>query len=109
MIWNWQQPDWPEVRYDAAALEALEKRFLLHSGEFIGAYKHVGQDDRDMLKIELISDEALKTAEIEGEILDRGNVQSSLRQQFYHLNIPGVIRPENGAESRSPSGTTASR
>jgi Fic family protein len=35
-----------------------------------------------MLKIELISDEALKTSEIEGEILDRDSVQSSLRQQF---------------------------
>src|SRR6266536_707896 len=82
MKWNWQQSDWPEFRYDSAVLEAFEKRFLLRSGEFIGAYKHVGQDDRDMLKIELISDEALKTSEIEGEILDRGSVQSSLRQQF---------------------------
>ena len=82
MIWNWKQPDWPGFRYDAAALEVLEKRFLLRSGEFIGAFKHVGQDDRDMLKIELISDEALKTSAIEGEILNRDSVQSSLRQQF---------------------------
>ena len=35
-----------------------------------------------MLKIELIGDEALKTSEIEGEILNRDSVQSSLRQQF---------------------------
>ena len=82
MTWNWQQPDWPEFTYDAAALEPLEKRFLLRSGEFIGAFKHIGPDDRDTLKIELISDEALKTSEIEGEILNRDSVQSSLRQQF---------------------------
>lgn len=82
MGWNWQQPDWPDFRYHAASLEPLEKRFLFHSGEFIGAYKHVGQGDRDMLKIEIISDEALKTSEIEGEILDRDSVQSSLRRQF---------------------------
>src|SRR6266852_1255877 len=82
MAWNWQQPDWPQFKYDAAALEALERQFLLHSGEFIGAFKHIGQDDRDTLKIELISDEALKTSEIEGEILNRDSVQSSLRQQF---------------------------
>lgn len=55
---------------------------MLGSGEFIGAFKHVGPDDRDTLKIELISDEALKTSEIEGEILDRDSVQSSLRRQF---------------------------
>ena len=82
MTWNWEQPGWPEFSFDAAELEALEAQFLLHSGEFIGAFKHVGQSDRDMLRVELISDEALKTSEIEGEILNRDSVQSSLRHQF---------------------------
>lgn len=82
MGWNWQQPEWPEFIYDAAVLAPLERRFLLHSGEFIGAFKHIGASDRDTLKIELIGDEALKTSAIEGEILDRESLQSSLRQQF---------------------------
>lgn len=82
MEWNWEQSGWPEFTYDPAALEQLERQFLLHSGEFIGAFKHVGPDDRDLLKIELISDEALKTSEIEGEVLNRDSVQSSLRHQF---------------------------
>lgn len=82
MAWNWEQPGWPEFIYDSAALEPRERQFLLHSGEFIGAFKHVGPDDRDMLKIELIGDEALKTSEIEGTALNRDSVQSSLRQQF---------------------------
>jgi Fic family protein len=82
MAWNWQQPDWPDFTYDTAALEPLEKQFLLHSGEFIGAFKHIGRDDQDVLKIELISDEALKTSAIEGEFLNRDSLQSSLRQEF---------------------------
>ncbi len=82
MTWNWQQPDWPHFAYDTAALEPFEHRFLRRSGEFIGAFKHIGAGDRDLLKIELISDEALKTSEIEGEILNRDGVQASLRQQF---------------------------
>ena len=82
MPWNWQQPNWPEFSFDAAALEPLEKRFLLHSGELVGVFKHIGSDDRDVLRIELIGDEAVKTSAIEGEILDRASVQSSLRQQF---------------------------
>jgi Fic family protein len=82
MAWNWQQPDWLQFTYDAAALEPLERRFLLRSGEFIGAFKHICPDDRDVLKIELIGDEALKTSEIEGELLNRDSVQASLRQQF---------------------------
>jgi Fic family protein len=82
MTWNWQQPDWPNFTYDSGALEPLEGQFLLNSGEFLGVFRHAGPDDQDTLRIELISDEALKTSEIEGEILDRDSVQSSLRQQF---------------------------
>jgi Fic family protein len=82
MTWNWEQPGWPKFVHDSAALEPLERQFLLYSGEFLGAFKYVGPDDQDTLKIELISDEALKTSEIEGEILNRDSVQSSLRYQF---------------------------
>jgi Fic family protein len=82
MSWNWERPDWPEFTYDPAVLAELERQFLLRSGEFIGAFRHIGSDDQNTLKIELLSDEALKTSEIEGEILNRDSVQSSLRQQF---------------------------
>jgi hypothetical protein len=58
----------------------VERQFLLRSGGFFGVFKHVSREDQDSLKIELISDEALKTSEIEGEILNRDSVQSSLRQ-----------------------------
>jgi Fic family protein len=80
--WNWQQPDWPDFAYDADSLAERERRFLLQSGEFLGALRHVGEGDRDLLKIELLRDEALKTSEIEGEILDRANMQASLLHQF---------------------------
>ena len=82
MAWNWQQSGWPEFAFDPTALEPLERQFLLSSGKFIGAFKHIGEHDQDMLKLELITDEALKTSEIEGEILNRDSLQSSLREQF---------------------------
>src|SRR6266478_7076768 len=97
MAWNWQQPDWPAFTHGSAALEPLERQFLLRSGEFIGVFKHVGPKDRDILKIELISDEAVKTSEIEGEILNRDSVQSALRQQFgLGTEQPGVTPGERG-------------
>jgi Fic family protein len=82
MGWNWEQQDWPEFRYDTKVLEAQEQQFLLQSGELMGVFRHVGADDQNSLRIELISDEAIKTSEIEGEILNRDSVQSSLRHQF---------------------------
>jgi len=44
--------------------------------------RHITDDECDMLRIELLSDEAVKTSAIEGEMLDRSSVQSSLRRQF---------------------------
>ena len=70
---------------------------MRRSGEFIGACKHIGADDQETLKIELISDEAVKTSEIEGEILDRDSVQSSLRHQLgLGAERPGVKPAERG-------------
>ncbi len=97
MIWNWQQPGWPYFTYDSKGLAALEQQFLRQSGEFVGAYKHIGTDDQQSLKIELISEEAVKTSEIEGEILNRDSVQSSLRQQLgLGTEVPGVKPAERG-------------
>lgn len=81
-MWNWQQPDWPNFRFDVAALAASEAAFLRQGGIVIGGARHLDGEDRDLLTIELMSAEALKTSEIEGEILDRDSLQSSIRRQF---------------------------
>lgn len=97
MTWNWEQPNWPNFIYDFRALRSLEQRFLRQSGEFVGAYKHIATGDQETLKIELISEEAVKTSEIEGEILNRESVQSSLRAQFgLGAEAPNVKPAERG-------------
>ena len=82
MRWNWQDPDWPSFRFRPTLLAEREGIFLRQSGVVIGTVRHVPDDERLPLVIELISTEALKTSEIEGEILDLDSVQSSLRRQF---------------------------
>ena len=74
MTWNRQQPDWVNWSFDARELEELEQQFLLGSGRLMGAWQHL----KDQLKVSLLSDEAMKSSEIEGEFLDRDSVQSSV-------------------------------
>lgn len=81
-IWNWQQPDWPRFSYDASQLTALEAEFLKRAGVFSGAIRHIGNVDQQRLTVELISDEAFYTSQIEGELLNRDSLQSSIRRQF---------------------------
>ncbi len=96
MRWNWQQPDWPNFRWDSAALAALESRFLQQSGMMIASVKHLGDGDRTAITIDIMTGEALKTSEIEGALLNRDSVQSSLRRQFGletdHRKVPPAER-----------------
>lgn len=95
MTWNWQSPDWPNFRYDAAVLDPFERSFLVSSGEILGAVRHVRAGEDDQLRIELLGDEAVQTSAIEGEILDRQSVQSSLRRQ---LGLVADRHPERPKE-----------
>ncbi len=93
MKWNWEQSDWPKFEYDATLLMAMESKFLTSSGILIGAYKHLDGGEKKALTVELMSEEALKTSEIEGEFLNRDSLQSSIRRQFGLQADPGRIPP----------------
>jgi Fic family protein len=82
MPWNWQQPDWPNFSWNTRLLMSAEEHFLIAAGTFRGTVKHLGLEDRQQLTVEAMSTEALTTSEIEGEILDRASVQSSIRRQL---------------------------
>ena len=82
MKWNWQQKNWPEFRCDPSTLSELENCFLQQSGMLQGTLKHIGENDKLHLTVDLMSTEAINTSEIEGEILNRDSVQSSIRRNF---------------------------
>ena len=81
-VWNWMLKDWPQFSYDAKALEALEYQFTENSGTVFGVLKHVQEESQDNFLVEVLSDEAIKTSEIEGEYLNRDSVQSSIKKNL---------------------------
>ena len=95
MPWNWQKPDWPDFSWDKTRLAKAEEQFLLETGVFAGAIKHLGPDDREQVTVESMSTEALTTSAIEGEILDRASVHSSIRK---HLGLAVDKRRARPAE-----------
>ncbi len=82
MSWNWQRADWPDFSWQRGRLTRAEERFLVGGGVFAGAVKHLGVVDTEELTVDALSIEAVTTSEIEGEILDRASVQSSIRRQL---------------------------
>ena len=96
MRWNWQQADWPNFSYEAARLRSAEEQFLKSAGVVVGAMHHLDRDQKQGLTIDLISQEAVDSSAIEGEILDRASVQSSLAK---HLGLAADQRKANAAEA----------
>ncbi|NJN48483.1 MAG: Fic family protein [Alkalinema sp. RL_2_19] len=82
MNWNWQQPEWPRFKYESEILEPLERLYTYQSGELYGTVKHIDATEQQLLTIEIMLDEAMKTSEIEGEYLNRDSVQSSIRRNL---------------------------
>lgn len=82
MTWNWQHRDWPHFQYDISQLANFEADFLLKSGIFLGTYRHIDKEAQIDFIVDTLSNEALKTSEIEGEYLDRESVKLSVLRNF---------------------------
>ncbi len=80
MPWNWQHPDWPRFTWRPERLAEAERLFLLEAGRLDGASRHLTPETRDAVAVDRLIDEALTTSAIEGEILNRASVKSSIRR-----------------------------
>jgi Fic family protein len=82
MIYNWQQPDWPEFRYDVSIVEEMLFEFAELTGHVGGMLKALPEAVQLEAVIDLMVAEAIKTSEIEGEYLSRQDVVSSIRNNL---------------------------
>ncbi|WP_413934247.1 Fic family protein [Nitrospira sp. BLG_1] len=82
MSYNWQQPEWPQFRFDLSALEEIFLTFAEKTGQVTGLVKGLSPDAQIEAAVELMATEALKTSAIEGELLNRRDVLSSIRKNL---------------------------
>ncbi len=94
--WNWQQNDWPNFSYDNKKLASLEQEYIQEAGISFGILKSLPEAEQKQLAVEIISDEALNTSEIEGEIFNRDSLQSSIMREFGLAEIVREARTTPG-------------
>jgi len=78
MKWIWQHSDWPNFRYDKRAFDECNTLFRLNSERLMGRLEALPKVYQEDVTIDLLLSEAIKTSAIEGEMLDRKSVRSSL-------------------------------
>ena len=89
----WQLPHWPHLSYDAAALAAGLAQVHRAQGLLMGRMAELGMAQREQATLQVLTQEVIKTSEIEGERLDLDAVRSSLARRL-GLDI-GALAPSD--------------
>ena len=97
MLYNWQQKDWTLFAYDAAKFHVLASRFLEVAGQSVGILKSLSPAQQDTSLITLLVKDALKTSAIEGEMISRADVISSIKKNL-GFDTPSVIIKDKRSE-----------
>ena len=87
----WQSSEWPDWRYDLAALAQSLADASRAQGLLMGRLADVGMALRDQASLSALTEDVIKTSEIEGEQLDVESVRSSIARRL-GVNI-GALAP----------------
>ncbi len=78
----WQASDWPDWRFDLAALARPMAEVSRAQGLLMGRLADAGMALRHQASLSALTDDVVKTSEIEGEQLDVKSVRSSIARRL---------------------------
>lgn len=97
MHWNWQLKEWPKFHYDNACIAEQEKQFLIGLGSATAFLKTIEESEYYKFVIEILSQEGIESSKIEGEILERESLQSSIKKHFgLAADVKHIGKKESG-------------
>ncbi|MDR2015089.1 MAG: Fic family protein [Azoarcus sp.] len=114
----WQGDDWPNWRYDLSALTELLTTVSRAQGVLLGRLADVGLALRDQASLAVLTEDVVKTSEIEGEVLNVESVRSSIARRLgvdigavapVDRHVEGVVEMVLDATSRSTEPLTVER
>ena len=113
-----QLPDWPEFQWDSARLAGPLAALRHRQGRLIGRMENLGFSLRAEATLQTLTTEIIKSSEIEGEMLDRDSVRSSIARRLgmdvgalapADRNVEGVVEMTLDATQNYSAPLTAAR
>ena len=117
-LYIWQEADWPQWRYNLPKLTDALTDVSRAQGLLLGRLVDVGLGLRDQASLAALTDDVVKTSEIEGELLDVASVRSSIARRLgldigalapVDRHVEGVVDMVLDATSRSTEPLTTER
>ena len=114
----WQATDWPSWRYDLAALAQSLADVSRAQGLLMGRLADVGMALRDQASLSALTEDVIKTSEIEGEQLNVESVRSSIARRLgvdigalapVDRHVEGVVEMVLDATANCNAGVTRDR
>lgn len=78
----WQRPEWPMWQFDSARLAEQLSKVTLERGRLLGSMQALGFKLAEEATLRALTDEVIKSSEIEGEKLNPESVRSSLARRL---------------------------
>jgi Fic family protein len=78
----WQHDDWPRWVYDRQRLAPLLSQVHRAQGYVLGRMHDLGLELRDQASLRVLTEDVLRTSEIEGETLNPATVRSSIARRL---------------------------
>lgn len=81
---------WPNFTWDADEIAPLLTEVRFKQGKFLGYMEHLGFDLKAEAVLQTLTQDVVKSSEIEGEILDTNEVRSSIARRL-GMDIAGLV------------------
>lgn len=89
-MYIYEHPDWPHFTWDHEKIYSLLTPLRHQQGCLMGRMETLGFQFREQAVLQTLTQDVLKSSEIEGEILNTGEVRSSLARRL-GMDIGGLI------------------
>ncbi len=96
-MYIYKLPQWPHFEWNREGVSQLLTDVRYRQGRLLGRMESMGFDLRAEATLQTITLDVLKSSEIEGEILDREQVRSSIARRL-GMDIAGLIYSDRNVE-----------
>ncbi len=96
-MYLWQKSDWPTFTWDDSRITKLLTQVSREQGRLLGRMEALGFELSNEAHLRILTEDVVKTSEIEGENLQPEQVRSSIARRL-GMNIEGLVSAERNVE-----------
>jgi Fic family protein len=96
-MYLWERPEWPALTRNEPTLSKLLTAVSREQGRLLGRMAALGFDLRDEAHLHTLTEDVIKSSEIEGEELERDQVRSSIARRL-GMDVGGLVPADRDVE-----------